>query len=260
MISIIKINNFVNEQTKYKGHSITKPLMDAIKNRYTVTFYYSGPAKPKQRSVKRGTRYDAEVVALGLNKKGNMVIRAYVKPPSTSKRGFSKHGWRTFMVSRMSRIVVNSDNVWNEKRPFYKEGDDGSMTVTYASTDWNNIPKVKKSKKLVSPIIQKTTEPLSNIPKDTKPEIEPTNIAEPKVNDLPEPINTVKPDTEPIPTGEPEESGIEEPDTEESNTDEPDTEESEDLPEPNKKKKPNINPETIEENIKQIKRLILLLK
>ena len=94
----------------------TKPIVDAIKNRKKITFYYSGPRKPKKDSVKPGYRIKAEAVALGLSKKGNLVMRAYVQPPSTSKKGFAKHGWRTFMLSRMSGTNI-TDEIFNEKRP-----------------------------------------------------------------------------------------------------------------------------------------------
>ena len=69
----------------------TKPIVDAIKNRKKITFYYSGPRKPKKDSVKPGYRVKAEAVALGLSKRGNLVMRAYVQPPSTSKKRLSKH-------------------------------------------------------------------------------------------------------------------------------------------------------------------------
>lgn len=120
MITKERIINLINEQT-YRGNSKTQPLINAIKKRNTVTFYYSGPIKPKKDSVKRGTRYKAEVMALGLTKKGYMAIRAYVQPPSTSKKGFKKHGWRTFLVTRMSNIQINTDEVFDTKRPGYKE-------------------------------------------------------------------------------------------------------------------------------------------
>ena len=85
----------------------TKPIVDAIKNRKKISFYYSGPRKPKKDSVKSGQRIDAEAVALGLSKKGNLIMRAFVQPPSVSKKGFGKTGWRTFMISRMGDIRIS---------------------------------------------------------------------------------------------------------------------------------------------------------
>ena len=226
------IINLINEQT-YKGTTKTQPLINAIKKRNTVTFYYSGPVKPKKDSVKRGTRYKAEVMALGLTKKGYMAIRAYVQPPSTSKKGFKKHGWRTFLVSRMSDIQINTDEVFDIKRPGYKEGDDRSFSVTYAKTDWG----VKSNPKPV----QKPTE----LPKtEPTPVQEPTTKVEPAKTELPQPKPVEKPQAEPTPQDvkpEPEE-----------------------LPQPKPEEKPSENPEEDEdenlmENIKRIKGLMLLL-
>ena len=44
-----------------------KPIVDAIKNRNKISFFYSGPRKPAKDSVKQGNRVDAEAVALGLS-------------------------------------------------------------------------------------------------------------------------------------------------------------------------------------------------
>jgi len=225
------IINLINEQT-YKGTTKTQPLISAIKKRNTVTFYYSGPIKPKKDSVKRGTRYKAEVVALGLTKKGYMAIRAYVQPPSVSKKGFQKHGWRTFLVTRMSNIQINNDEVFDTKRPGYKEGDDRSFSVTYAKTDWGVKSNPKPIKK---PEPSPQTEPTPQ-PQTTK--VEPEKIK------LPQPKPVDKPQVEPTPQ-------VEKPEPEE-------------LPQPKPEEKPSENPEEDEdenlmENIKRIKGLMLLL-
>jgi hypothetical protein len=225
------IINLINEQT-YKGTTKTQPLINAIKKRNTVTFYYSGPIKPKKDSVKRGTRYKAEIVALGLTKKGYMAIRAYVQPPSISKKGFQKHGWRTFLVTRMSNIQINNDEVFDTKRPGYKEGDDRSFSVTYAKTDWGVKSNPKPIKK---PEPSPQTEPTPQ-PQTTK--VEPEKIK------LPQPKPVDKPQVEPTPQ-------VEKPEPEE-------------LPQPKPEEKPSENPEEDEdenlmENIKRIKGLMLLL-
>lgn len=166
----------------------TKPIVDAIKNRKKITFYYSGPRKPKKDSVKAGYRVKAEVVALGLSKKGNLVMRAYVQPPSTSKKGFEKHGWRTFMLSRMSGTNV-TDEIFNEKRPGYKEGDDNGLSVTYVTTDWTNKPEVKKPRIVTQ---KPSTEPIKQVePPIEKPTtnvepIEPSSLPEPKPEKTPD--------------------------------------------------------------------------
>lgn len=233
MITKERIINLINEQT-YRGNSKTQPLINAIKKRNTVTFYYSGPMKPKKDSVKRGTRYKAEVMALGLTKKGYMAIRAYVQPPSTSKKGFKKHGWRTFLVTRMSNIQINSDEVFDTKRPGYKEGDDRSFSVTYAKTDWG----VKSNPK---PIEKPTPQP------KIEPTKEPETKVEPQKTELPQPKPVEKPQAEPTPQAE--------------------KPEPEELPQPKPDEGPSETPEipkededeNLMENIKRIKGLMLLL-
>jgi hypothetical protein len=166
----------------------TKPIVDAIKNRYPITFYYSGPRKPKKDSVKAGYRVKAESVALGLSKKGNLILRAWVQPPSTSKKGFSQHGWRTFILSRMNNVEVFTNETFDSKRPQYKEGDDNSMSVTYVTADWTKTPKTKPVEK-PTPIQSKPTK-VQPVTKST----EPTPIEPKKPEEKPQP----KPEEKPI--------------------------------------------------------------
>jgi hypothetical protein len=227
----------------------TKPIVDAIKNRNKISFFYTGPRKPAKDSVKSGKRIDAEAVALGLSKKGNLIVRAYVQPPSVSKKGFDKTGWRTFMVGRMSDLRI-SDEKFDQKRPDYKEGDDRSMSVTYVTTDWTSKPDVKKPR-IIKP---KPAVPLATTTTEPTPSVEPTTTTttpeEPKTTELPQPKTQTKPEkvvTKPEPTQtEPEPT-------------EPKTQE---LPQPKQTEKPVANPEEDEENknlqesIKNIKRLM----
>lgn len=167
----------------------TKPIVDAIKNRKKVSFYYSGPRKPKKDSVVPGKRVDAEAVALGLSKKGNLIMRAFIQPPSVSKKGFSKTGWRTFMLSRMNDVQI-SDETFDSKRPQYKEGDDNSMSVTYVTSDWTKQPEVKKEKKPTEPTSQPvSTEPTTTPEKPTttvtKPDVKPEELPQPKPEEKP---------------------------------------------------------------------------
>ena len=223
----------------------TKPIVDAIKNRKKVSFYYSGPRKPKKDSVKPGKRIDAEAVALGLSKKGNLIMRAYIQPPSVSKKGFGKTGWRTFMLSRMSDVQI-SDETFDSKRPQYKEGDDNSMSVTYVTSDWTKQPKVKKEKKPVQPTPQPTpqpTEPTVTPEKPTTTVTKPEVKTEPEKQELPQPKPEVKP--EPI--------------QKEPETSKP---EKEELPQPKPEEKPSKNPEgeeeekNLQESLRKIKRLM----
>ena len=235
------IFDIIEEQSILKTTK-TKPIVDAIKNRKKVTFYYSGPRKPKKDSVKPGYRVKAEVVALGLSKKGNLVMRAYVQPPSASKKGFAKHGWRTFMLSRMSGTEI-TDEIFNEKRPGYKEGPDGGLSVTYVTTDWTKQPKTKKIEK-PEPKVEPTTSVKPPIEKpDVKGEKPQPQVksTEPKPTELPQPKPEVKPAKTPEPPKE-----------------EP---KPEDLPQPKPEEKPVQNPEDeenkeLQESIKKIKSLM----
>ena len=134
--------------------SSNKILVDAIVNRHPITFYYSGPRKPKKNSVKAGRRIKAELVAMGAQKhSGGLVVRAYIDSPSVSKRGTptavgkekANYGWRTFLVYRMKNIEVHKNETFNTIREKYNGGgDDKSMSVTYVSTDFSkNPPKPK---------------------------------------------------------------------------------------------------------------------
>jgi outer membrane biosynthesis protein TonB len=168
----------------------TKPLVNAIVKRNPVTFYYSGPKKPPKDSVKPGVRIRAEIVAMGLSKKGNLIVRAYVQPPSVSKKGFEKHGWRTFIVNRMSNINVLTDETFDNKRPEYKEGNEskrGPMVVTYVTSDWTEKPTVSEPE--VEPTTMDTPEPEiePTTPIDT-PEPETDELPQPKVVDKPSPL------------------------------------------------------------------------
>lgn len=211
----------------------TKPIVDAIKNRKKITFYYSGPRRPKKNSVKSGYRVKAEAVALGLSKKGNLVMRAYVQPPSTSKKGFGKHGWRTFMLSRMSGTQI-TDEIFNEKRSGYKEGDDNGLSVTYVTTDWTSNPQIKPKEKITKQ--PTTTKPI------VKPEVKiDTQKPEPKPEELPQPKPENKPEKTPEPPKE--------------------VDKSQELPQPKPEEKPLPNPEDeenkdLQESLKKIKSLM----
>jgi hypothetical protein len=217
----------------------TKPIVDAIKNRKKISFYYSGPRKPKKDSVKPGYRVKAEAVALGLSKKGNLIIRAYVQPPSTTKTGFAKGGWRTFMVGRMASVQITDDK-FDDKRPNYKEGDDSSMTVTYVTADWTKQPKETKPEEKPQPVQEPTVQ-------TPKPEVKPT---EPKPEELPQPKPTTKPEPKPEPQNQVEPTNVEP------------EKGPEELPQPKPEEKPVPNPEEDEENkelqesIKKIKSLM----
>jgi len=96
----------ISEANNILKTTSNKPIVDAIKNRRKITFDYFGPRKPKKDSVRPGKRVKVEPVAMGLSKKGNLIIRAWVEPPSVTKTGFQKGNWRTFILSRAKNVEI----------------------------------------------------------------------------------------------------------------------------------------------------------
>jgi hypothetical protein len=195
---------------KYLSNSSLRPgsIANAVKKRHPVSFFYNGPRK----TVQAGKRVKAELVALGLSKKGNMVVRAWVDQPSKSKTGFQKGNWRTFIVGRMNQVEIYDEETFDQKREGYKEGDDKSMSVTYVTSDWSSTPEPQ------------TQEPVQREPQTQEPEVEPIQ-REPQ---------TQEPDVEPI-QGEPEV----EPTQQRTSTD---------LPEPEPNNTPSIEPPIVDDN------------
>ena len=243
-----------------------KAFVNAVTNRNPISFDYYGPRKGRD-SVRPGKRKKVEGVTFGVNKKGKLVLRAYVNPPSVSKKGFEGTHWRTYILSRMKNIVFHSDEQFNIKREDYVENGDNSMTAIYAKSDWSAKLKDKKiSRTKVEPEVEPKpeVEPQDAPVEPTTPEVQPPS-AEPQAQPTAEP--TVEPQAEP--TAEPQA----EPTTQ---TTPPPIEKSpevqkQNLPQPKPIQKPSVNPEepsaenpeededeTLKESIKRIKRLMLL--
>lgn len=242
-----------------------KAFVNAVTNRNPISFDYYGPRKGRD-SVRPGKRKKVEGVAFGVNKKGKMVLRAYVNPPSVSKKGFEGTHWRTYILSRMKNVVFHSDEQFNTKREDYVENGDGSMTTIYAKSDWSAKLKDKKiSRTKVEPKVEPKpeVEPQAAPVEPTTPEVQPPS-AEPQAQPTAEP--TAEPTNEPI---EP----VAKPTTQ---TTPPPVEKSaevqkQNLPQPKPVQKPSVKPEepsidspeeeedeTLKESIKRIKRLMLL--
>ena len=199
LVSEQKVPAFLKSKRNRPGS-----LSTAIKKRNPVSFFYNGP----RGKVQAGRRIKAELVALGLSKKGNMIVRAWVEPPSRSKTGFQKGNWRTFIVSRMSQIEIFDQETFDVKRPGYKEGDDNSMSVTYVTSDWSTTPPV---------------------PADRDPQPEP------------------QPEPQAEPTTQPQEPQPQEPESRDGETQtEPETQDNE-LPEPRPQNRPSIDPPKIDD-------------
>lgn len=233
----------ISEANNILKTTSNKPIVDAIKNRRKITFDYYGPRKPKKDSVRPGKRIKVEPVAMGLSKKGNLIIRAWVEPPSVTKTGFGKGNWRTFILSRTKNVEI-TDETFDSKRPQYKEGNDNSMSVTYVTSDWTKKPIIKKTEKpKPSPVIKTEPKPLSVEPTVQKTEPTPQELPKPKPEEKPQPIEK-EPVQEPV-SQEPDSEQLPEPKPEEK-------------PEPKPEETPNENPEdeNLQENIKKIKRLM----
>jgi hypothetical protein len=171
----------IEEQDVPKGKK-SNTLVSAITNRNPITFYYTGPKEPSKDSVKPGVRIRAEAVAMGLSKGGNVIVRAYVQPPSVSKKGFSKTNWRTFRIDRMSNLQILQDETFDITRPGYKEGaesNSGPMVTTYVTSDWTKTPEVKEPE--TSP-----TEPTPT--PETKPKPKQQPLPQPKPEEKPSQI------------------------------------------------------------------------
>lgn len=195
-------------------------IKSAIQNRRRITFYYAGPRRGKD-SVKAGGRYEVEPVAMGLTNKGNVAIRGWVNNTSSvTKTGFQKGQWRTFLLSRMHQLNVTDDifgdniDEYKEEHPGYKEGDDGSFSVTYVTPDWNKKPYRRKFEKELSRREREKKEKEMELQKQKDAEIEkateePLNLPQPKPQAKPNiepeklPIEPEQPEIEPQPTPTP---------------------------------------------------------
>lgn len=245
------INEDVLDSSILKTTS-TKPIANAIKGRNLITFYYSGPRKPKKDSVKAGNRYQVEPYEIGLSKKGNLILRGFVSnPSSTTKTGFQKGQWRTFIMSRMRNTNISDETF--EVRDSYKDvNSDAVMTKKYIKVDKNGktpdkVVKKEKPKK-VEPITPEKIGPTKKELPQPKPEVKPEKI-EPTKKELPQPKPEVKPEKV-----EPEviTKKIEEPSIDKEKVE---------LPQPKPEEKPKETPEdeenkNLQESIKKIKHLM----
>jgi len=270
---MIKLNRIfsklVNEQilTRDKDQmflktTATKPIADAVVNRKKIDFFYNGP----KNQVKAGNRFKVEPFAIGITKKGNLALRAWVDSGSgsTSKKGFNLTNWRTFILSRMRNIKITDETF--TIRPGYKhgeEGNEGPIQKILVSTDFTQKPKVKKvtpkvTTKKVEPEVPKVTgkKPSVKITPQVlpqpKPEIKPTELPSPEVEPKISPVEPEK--IQPKPKTEPKPEVLPEPKPEEK---------PKELSQPNPEEKPEEEPEegseeTLKENIMRIKSLMLL--
>lgn len=238
----MKLFNIILEQTSDPAilkTTANKPIVDAIRNRKKITFFYTGPRKPKKDSVKPGKRFNVEPVALGVSSKGKLILRGWVDSNSGSvtKTGYGKGNWKTFILSRMKNLTISDETF--EKRPGYKEDGDNKMNPVYVQTSFKDKKDVEKKEK---PTPTQKVEPKTKEPE----KIEPTK------KELPQPKPQEKPKSTPEKLPEPEQKPTPpaevEPTPEEPKAQEP----TQELPEPKPEEKPSENPDDdIEKNLQE---------
>jgi predicted DNA-binding transcriptional regulator YafY len=112
-------------------NSVMTELQNAISNKFVCTIYYKGEMKGV---VDDGYRY-IEPYALGVNKHGNNVVRAWLIK-GTSRRGridpSQVPGWRLFRVDRIS-IITPTLQKFTVPRKGYNADDQGMTEVTFSA-------------------------------------------------------------------------------------------------------------------------------
>lgn len=261
MIHFQTIKQILEEQRTF---DYQKVIIDAIKNRRKISFYYNGPSRPRKDSVKPGRRILVEPTAIGLTKKGNLAFKGFVKPPSVTKTGFEKHNWRTFLLNRLHRLELTNDT-FNQPQSGYNDGDDSSFSRVDFKVDFGKKSRINKfdqpvynrlgrkpNKKILPPDIDSIdpnvndTEPETNTPNepDLIPQIEPIN---PRIEPELDPEQNNEPETDELPQPKVKEKPPIIPDNEVHTDDDNDDEEEEEN-------------QFLQEQIKQIKSLMLKIK
>lgn len=230
-----------------------KVISDAIKNRRKISFYYNGPLRPRKDSVKPGRRILVDPTTLGLTIKGNLAFKGYVKPPSVSKTGFEKHGWRTFLLKRIHRLELTDDTFDQAPPGYVANNNDETFSKIYVQTDFGKKSRINKYDQ---PVYAKLGR--KPIDKTKTPDLEPT---EPQLAPTEPELAPAEPEARPM--AEPE-VGME------RNPEEPMKPGPEELPQPKIKEKPPVNPEgdeeedmnnvNLHEQINRIKSLMFKIK
>lgn len=112
-----------------------KKIEQAITDKKTISFYY------QDLDGASGHRFRAQPVALGVSQANNLVVRAWVKPPSVSKSGLrAKGSWRLFLLNHMGTTKTNPRG-WTVSKPGYNKAGDKGMKMVLHQVD---KPKPKK--------------------------------------------------------------------------------------------------------------------
>jgi predicted DNA-binding transcriptional regulator YafY len=106
-------------------------LEDAITNKFVCKIFYKGE---RPGAIDSGYR-NIEPYALGVNSKGNTVLRAWLID-GTSRTGKANPklvpGWRLFRVDRISEISVTLQN-FTVPRKGYNSQDKGMTEISFAA-------------------------------------------------------------------------------------------------------------------------------
>lgn len=113
------------------SEEVTTKLENAINNKFVCTIYYRGE---RRGIVDDGYRY-IEPYALGVNKQGNTVVRAWLIK-GTSRRGKidpkQVPGWRLFRLDRISLITPTLQK-FTVPQKGYNADDNGMTEVTFSA-------------------------------------------------------------------------------------------------------------------------------
>lgn len=240
------------------GGDKNKAIIQAIKERRMISFMYTGPRKAKkdidgkkEDSVLPGKRVMVSPVALGVSKRGKVIVRCWIEPPTKSKKGYSKKSprdipnWRTYIVARMSDIKFTENYYDLNKLKGYKENSDKSMTVIYKSAKFSDKSEPKK---ITKPETKPSQKPSPS--PTTKPE------AKPKPTPIPSPVVTkpaVTPVPKPAPT-KPEVKPKEKPKPQPEKK--PETTKPKELPQVKSKEKPPKTPKTVKPDEEEMEPLM----
>lgn len=103
-------------------------IKHAIQNKLTCNIYYKGELN---ENVIQGNR-KIEPYTLGVNKKGNLVVRAWILSGISKSGNLKKNvvpGWRLYRIDRINSIGITY-NTFTYPRKGYNKEDKGMQEIT----------------------------------------------------------------------------------------------------------------------------------
>lgn len=203
-------------------------LSSAIDNHQVVTLHYAG-SKDRTNPTIAGIRHILPV-ALGTNKAGSTVVRAYLvsqgiettgrghNAKSTLTNPATKYGennmdrWKTFRTDRITNVIPREgpNDVWEEAPIGYNESGDGSMIDVQKQAVFNGVQTAPTETIPIEPApVTKPIQPASKLekipdntkvvikPKAEKPVVKPQPVKQPQTNQTvqqPQTNQTVQPE------------------------------------------------------------------